>query len=208
MSPPTINNDLHGEFRNLLQLLYVVTTINRNRPTLLEADSGHRRVSRRGVMDAVASILVQEHEIVAVTSTSPTNIHGIVNDGRDKATPAETDDQRCLDGGKGGSEGGSAASEWRQVENKGGNWRNDGVQTDSDDFDRVRVNSDGDEYVIEAVLYNKSLNLTALPNPDRRRDKHVPPGPAIISPFYAGTYIKKNHFFSDVSISMDRHMYC
>ena len=52
-------------------------------------------VSRRGVMDAMASILVQAHEVLAITNTSPSQVQGIVTDTQ---APSSLIDQYNEDG--------------------------------------------------------------------------------------------------------------
>jgi hypothetical protein len=88
-----VENDLHKQFCNILQALCFVSVVNHGRPTLPNRPEDDQNLENRtGVLNAVASILVQDHEILAVTSTSSTRMEGIVSvshGGKDEETDLE-----------------------------------------------------------------------------------------------------------------------
>jgi hypothetical protein len=69
---------LYQRFHIILQTIILVTAINYGRSTLEHAQTLR---PQSGVLDAVASILVTEDEVLAVTSTAPNHLSGIASSG-------------------------------------------------------------------------------------------------------------------------------
>jgi hypothetical protein len=92
-------------------------------------------------MDAIATLLVQDFEVLAVASTSPTNVA--------VTSTSTTKSQRTI---------GDVSSVERDQENT--------------DHQTVLDNS-GDVEIYERDPIAERMKMTAIPNPDRKRDRHL-----------------------------------
>lgn len=77
-----LTEDLHNQFRHLLEILILATAYNAHSVPLLHDphykaeldpldDNIHRQVTHEGVLGALATVLVRNHEIIALTDVAP-----------------------------------------------------------------------------------------------------------------------------------------
>jgi hypothetical protein len=129
-------------------------------------------------LSPVATLLVQDHKVVVITSTSPSALQGIV----DGAVSSDTTGSRkCSDSGMGTSGGVRNGVKSGGVGNEGRNavWESEEMYEKAGSGE-VLVGDDTEDYVIELSV-SWWLSLMALPDPDFKHDKDMLGLPCIVT---------------------------